>query len=36
LWGIPYLASQARGLGMETDIFEYSDVKAAWAQAQLR
>jgi hypothetical protein len=31
-WGIPYLASQARGLGMETDIFEYSDVKAAWAQ----
>jgi hypothetical protein len=31
-WGIPYLASQARGLGVETDIFEYSDVKAAWAQ----
>jgi hypothetical protein len=30
-WGIPYLASQARGLGTETDIFEYSDVKAAWA-----
>ena len=31
-WGIPYLASQARGLGAETDIFEYSDVKTAWAQ----
>jgi len=31
-WGIPYLASQARGLGMETDIFGYSDVKAAWTK----
>jgi hypothetical protein len=29
-WGIPYLASQAQELGMETDIFEYSDVKEAW------
>jgi hypothetical protein len=29
-WGIPYLASQARELGMETDIFGYSDVGAAW------
>jgi hypothetical protein len=31
-WGIPYLASQARGLGMETDVFGYSDVKAAWTK----
>jgi hypothetical protein len=31
-WGIPYLASQARGLGMETDIFGYSDVRAAWTK----
>jgi hypothetical protein len=29
-WGIPYLASQAQELGMETDIFEYSAVKEAW------
>ena len=29
-WGIPYLASQARELGMETDIFGYSDVGTAW------
>jgi hypothetical protein len=29
-WGIPYLASQARELGLETDIFGYSDLKPAW------
>jgi hypothetical protein len=29
-WGIPYLASQARELGMEADIFEYSAVREAW------
>src|SRR6516225_8889999 len=29
-WGIPYLASQAQELGMETDIFEYSAVNEAW------
>jgi hypothetical protein len=29
-WGIPYLASQAQELGMETDVFEYSAVKEAW------
>jgi hypothetical protein len=29
-WGIPYLASQAQELGMESDIFEYSAVKEAW------
>ena len=29
-WGIPYLASQARELGMETDIFSYADVRTAW------
>jgi hypothetical protein len=29
-WGIPYLASQAQELGMETEIFEYSAVKEAW------
>jgi hypothetical protein len=29
-WGIPYLAAQARELGLETDIFGYSDVKPAW------
>jgi hypothetical protein len=29
-WGIPYLASQAQELGMETDIFAYSDVREAW------
>jgi hypothetical protein len=28
-WGIPYLASQARGLGVETDVFGYADVAAA-------
>jgi hypothetical protein len=31
-WGIPYLAFQARALGMETDIFGYSDVRAAWTE----
>jgi hypothetical protein len=29
-WGIPYLASQAQELGMETDIFAYSQVREAW------
>jgi hypothetical protein len=29
-WGIPYLASQAQALGMETDIFAYSQVREAW------
>ena len=29
-WGMPYLASQAQELGVETDIFEYSAVKEAW------
>jgi hypothetical protein len=29
-WGIPYLASQAQELGMETDVFEYFAVKEAW------
>jgi hypothetical protein len=28
-WGIPYLASRARELGLETEIFGYSDVTAA-------
>ena len=31
-WGVPYLASQAQEMGMETDIFEYSAVKEAWAK----
>jgi hypothetical protein len=29
-WGIPYLAYQARGFGMETDIFGYAELRAAW------
>jgi hypothetical protein len=29
-WGIPYLASQARELGMEAEIFQYSAVREAW------
>lgn len=29
-WGIPYLAWQARKLGMETDVFEYSELREAW------
>jgi hypothetical protein len=31
-WGMPYLASQAQELGMETDIYEYTQVKEAWAK----
>src|SRR3979409_1279147 len=31
-WGIPYLASQARELGMETDIFRYSELRPAWSK----
>jgi hypothetical protein len=29
-WGIPYLAYQARGFGMETDIFGYHELRSAW------
>ncbi len=29
-WGMPYLAAQARELGVETDVFGYSDVGVAW------
>jgi len=29
-WGIPYLAAQARELGLETDIFGYTDLRPAW------
>ncbi len=29
-WGIPYLAAQAQRLGIETDIFQYSEFKSAW------
>jgi hypothetical protein len=29
-WGIPYLAAQARALGIEADIFDYTDVNPAW------
>jgi hypothetical protein len=31
-WGIPYLAWQARELGMEADVFRYTEVKTAWKQ----
>ncbi len=31
-WGIPHLASEARKLGVETDVFTYSDVTSAWAK----
>jgi hypothetical protein len=31
-WGMPYLASQAQELGMETDIYEYTQVNEAWAK----
>jgi hypothetical protein len=31
-WGIPYLAAQTRELGMEADIFGYSEVSAAWTK----
>ncbi len=30
-WGIPPLASDARKLGLVTDVFSYTDVNAAWA-----
>lgn len=30
-WGIPLLASEARKLGLATDVFSYTDVNAAWA-----
>jgi hypothetical protein len=29
-WGIPLLESEARKLGLATDVFSYSDVTAAW------
>ena len=29
-WGIPYLAWRARALGMETDVFGYSELREAW------
>jgi hypothetical protein len=29
-WGIPLLASEARKLGLVTDVFSYSDVTSAW------
>lgn len=29
-WGIPHLESEARKLGLATDVFSYSDLKAAW------
>jgi hypothetical protein len=29
-WGIPLLASEARKLGLVTDVFNYSDVTSAW------
>src|SRR5215469_5144037 len=29
-WGIPLLASEARKLGLATDVFGYTDVTAAW------
>jgi hypothetical protein len=29
-WGIPLLAQEARRLGLATDVFNYSDVAAAW------
>ncbi len=31
-WGMPYLAQQAQELGMETDIYEYTQVNEAWAK----
>jgi hypothetical protein len=30
-WGIPYLAAEARKLGLVADVFEYTDVGPAWA-----
>jgi hypothetical protein len=29
-WGIPYLAAQAQRLGIETDIFQYTEFRSAW------
>lgn len=29
-WGIPFLAWQARKLGMEADVFEYGELREAW------
>jgi hypothetical protein len=29
-WGIPHLESEARKLGLATDVFSYSDVQSAW------
>lgn len=29
-WGIPYLAAQAQRLGIETDIFRYTEFRSAW------
>jgi hypothetical protein len=29
-WGIPQLESEARKLGLATDVFSYTDVNAAW------
>jgi hypothetical protein len=31
-WGMPYLALQAQELGMETDIYEYTQVREAWTK----
>jgi hypothetical protein len=30
-WGIPHLESEARKLGLATDVFSYTDVNTAWA-----
>ena len=30
-WGIPHLESEARKLGLATDVYSYTDVNAAWA-----
>jgi hypothetical protein len=30
-WGIPHLESEARKLGFATDVFNYTDLNAAWA-----
>src|SRR5215831_15046991 len=29
-WGIPLLESEARKLGLATDVFSYTDLKSAW------
>ena len=29
-WGIPHLESEARRLGLATDVFSYTDLKPAW------